>query len=303
MIFESKVIALRHRLTEWACQHCSRHSQRETEDLRCDILLFVATPTEEEKLEEVARSLELNFQEKQGRAFTYFDLGQVGTFRVMAVKTEMGPFAHDGSAAHAILAKTETKASSLVSLGMAFGTSPKEQNPGDIVVSKILLPYDNRRVYSESGEVKTDYGTVKPYLAKQSLIVILSNFAARTEWRSRVNIGALLTGGARIQCSAYRDELARNLSDHGEVVIGGEMEGVGLLSASDPGDPCWIIVKGISDFADESRADLSEAAKKEFKRHRALACENAARFVLSAFKDFDPATLFGNTPITTKNHE
>ena len=31
------------------------------------------------------------------------------------------------------------------------------------------------------------------------------------------------------------------------------MEGVGLVSVSSPEDPAWIVVKGISDFADEDR--------------------------------------------------
>lgn len=267
-------------------------SEQVEKSLHCDVLLFIATPTEKKMLKAASESLGLSFNKLQGRAFCYYDIGQVGTYRVMAVKTEMGPFAHDGSAAHAIIAKTETNATALVSLGMAFGVSPELQKTGHIIVSKILLPYDNRRIYSEGGKIMTDYNSVRPYQAKQSLIFVLSNYAARNEWASKVSFGGILTGGARIQCSAYRDELARSLSNHGEVVVGGEMEGVGLLSASDPDDPCWIIVKGISDFADERRAADSEQAKKDFARNRELACDNAAKFVLSALKYFDPNILY-----------
>ena len=53
------------------------------------------------------------------------------------------------------------------------------------------------------------------------------------------------------------------------------MEGVGLLSVSSADDPAWVVVKGISDFAEDTRSE-------EFERTRELACRNSARFVLSA---------------------
>ena len=86
--------------------------------LRCDVILFVAVATEEKQLKAVAKELGLAFEKCQGGHFDYFDLGQVGTFRVLAVRTEMGPFSHDGSAARALLAKAETGATALVSVGM-----------------------------------------------------------------------------------------------------------------------------------------------------------------------------------------
>ena len=59
-------------------------------------------------------------------------------------------------------------------------------------------------------------------------------------------------------------------------IVGGEMEGVGLLAASlKADDPIWCVVKGISDFADENR-------DAEIVIGRPRACRNAATFVLSA---------------------
>jgi adenosylhomocysteine nucleosidase len=49
------------------------------------------------------------------------------------------------------------------------------------------------------------------------------------------------------------------------------MEGVGLPPANV--DPAWILVKGISDFADG-------AEPASFPSRRATACDNAAGFVL-----------------------
>jgi hypothetical protein len=86
---------------------------------RCDVLLFVAAPSEEDQLKKVAKGLGLSFTKRQGEYFEYFDLGKVGTYeRVMAVRTDIGPFSHNGSTARALLAKSETKATAMISLGM-----------------------------------------------------------------------------------------------------------------------------------------------------------------------------------------
>jgi adenosylhomocysteine nucleosidase len=85
----------------------------------------------------------------------------------------------------------------------------------------------------------------------------------------------MLSGGARIHSRHFRDELVSLIPAPGDEIIGGEMEGVGLLSVSPLEDPAWIIVKGISDFADEDRdAVITES--------RPIACRNAADFVLRA---------------------
>jgi nucleoside phosphorylase len=67
----------------------------------------------------------------------------------------------------------------------------------------------------------------------------------------QVHIGAFLSGGARIHSGLFRDELVTSVPAADDVIVGGEMEGVGLLSISPANDPVWIVVKGISDFADE----------------------------------------------------
>ncbi|MGH7171321.1 MAG: hypothetical protein ACRELG_13665 [Gemmataceae bacterium] len=64
---------------------------------------------------------------------------------------------------------------------------------------------------------------------------------------------------------------------HGnEPIVGGEMEGVGLLAAAvKADDPVWCVVKGISDFADEKRDE-------DIKTGMSVAPRNAAYFVLSS---------------------
>lgn len=262
----------------------SQVSPTHDDGLRCDVLLFVAAPSEEDQLKKVAKQLGLSFLRRQGAFFEYFDLGRVGTYqRVMAVRTEIGPFSNDGSTARALLAKSETRATALVSVGMAFGVNRKSQKHGDVLVSKILLTYDDRRVYGGSwcSGVRTDYTSVRPHFAKPTMINALERLSQTDEWRNNVNFGAMLTGGARIHSSKYRNQLVKALSGHGEQIIGGEMEGAGLLAASHPESPAWVIVKGICDFADEKR-------DQEVGVWRKIACKRAATFVLTALRDFNP---------------
>jgi nucleoside phosphorylase len=85
----------------------------------------------------------------------------------------------------------------------------------------------------------------------------------------------MLTGASHISCRAYRDHLAFRCLK-GEPVIGGEMEGAGLLSLSAKTEPRWIVIKGIIDFADESR-------DKEYKNNRKMACRHWCPVKLSEF--------------------
>ena len=82
---------------------------------------------------------------------------------------------------------------------------------------------------------------------------------------------------ARVFSRHYLAELLTLVPGVEDGVIGGEMEGAGLLSVSPRKHPLWIVVKGICDFADENR-------DAEITDNRPIACRNAALFVLSALQ-------------------
>ena len=94
----------------------------------------------------------------------------------------------------------------------------------------------------------------------------------------KIQIGTLLSGSAKIESKVYRDQLIKwcGVGD----LIGGEMEGVGLLSLGDPG--AGVVVKGICDYAEDDQRD-------EVKRHRANGCANAAKVVIDAIRRWDPS--------------
>lgn len=146
---------------------------------------------------------------------------------------------------------------------------------GSVLVSKMLLPYDQREVKTVNGLISVDYGEVVAHLAMPGLTSMMQEEANREGWSGKIFFGTVLTGGAKIRCTACRNEQVDQLSNYGEVVVGGEMEGAGLLATCDPRQPIWVVVKGISDYADENRHGDVETG-------RATACQQAALFVLQA---------------------
>ncbi|WP_417398222.1 hypothetical protein [Gimesia chilikensis] len=253
-------------------------------DLKCDILLFFATQTEKEQLEIGAHEFGFPFKEKSNSQIgSYYDLGTIGPNRVLAVKTRMGAFFHKGSASQAIVLQATTSATSIIQLGMAFGIDRDAQNHGDVLISEWLFPYDYRTIEHDADEhqeaegYRIDYNRTTKFRAKQSLINMFDRERSLGDHTFVVHSGGLLSGGSRIFSQLFLRKLLFRISSSSGTggFIGGEMEGVGLLAASNKANPVWIVVKGISDFADDQRHE-------EIIERRPEACLNAVRFVFSA---------------------
>src|SRR5947208_2142238 len=96
------------------------------DDLKCDLLLFYATSSEEKELKAAAKGMNLSFDRRRHPTLgEYYVVGKVGDFRVVAVRTEMGPLGFEGSAAKGIYFKIASGATAIVQLGMAFGIDPE----------------------------------------------------------------------------------------------------------------------------------------------------------------------------------
>lgn len=240
----------------------------DVDDLKCDILLFFATQTEREQLEKGATEIGLLFEERNdARVGTYFNLGTIGPNRVRAVKTRMGPFFHQGSASQAIVLRAASSATSIIQVGMAFGVDRTAQKHGDVLVSHWIFPYDYRIIDHVTGRgdqpdrYAIDYRETKRFLPKNSLLNLFERESREGKHEFNIHFGGILSGGSRIFSQLYLRELLIAVTG-GEGpggYVGGEMEGVGLLAASKKAEPVWVVVKGISDFADDQRHDEIES--------------------------------------------
>jgi nucleoside phosphorylase len=92
---------------------------------------------------------------------------------------------------------------------------------------------------------------------------------ARVQQGLNVKAGLLLSGEKLVDDTSFRKQLRKAESE----AVGGEMEGAGVAAAANREKTPWIVVKGVSDFAD--------GKKKVKKRERqARAARNAADLVL-----------------------
>lgn len=258
-------------------------SDRQARAVAADVVLVTATPTEHQQLERAAKELGFGFTAQPGRAGDYYRLGDVGTNRVVAMRVSMGAFSPDGAAARCIQARAETQATTIILIGTAFGIDQTHQNIGDVIVSESVFLYDDRRVMDadkgSAGKYKVEYPSTARKVASgtwHDRFRRLAEQYLQDPAAEKVDLGVILSGGARIESAAYRDELVASLPPMDQPVIGGEMEGMGAMSAAlstDPYDPGWVVVKGISDFADTP-------SRLKIKETRAVAARASAMAVL-----------------------
>lgn len=242
----------------------------------CDLLIFVTTESEVEALRLECDALGLScFPQDDPELGAYFDLGIVGGQRVVAVRTRMGTVEHRAAAFQAALFQSKTGATGLIATGMAFGISPELQRIGEVLVAESLFPYDQREIVDSPVGPVPDYTRTKRRAANRDLVSMIAQEVRRSAFPFRVSTGLLLSGGARISSRSFRDSLVAAVPPGREPVIGGDMEGVGLLSVSHARDPRWVVVKGISDFAEGGAGSTKPAV-------RLAACRNAIGLVLSA---------------------
>jgi nucleoside phosphorylase len=159
-----------------------------------------------------------------------------------------------GSSAKGIRFQEATGAQGIVQLGMAFGIDPRNQRPGDVLVSSSLIPYDNRTIRPVprswlqhllriEPRYIVDYSRAARQPARPSLVELFFREQERGGHPFGIHVGAILSGAARIHSNRFRNELVRSVPAGEDPIVGREMEGVGLLAASlTADDPIWCVV-------------------------------------------------------------
>ncbi len=253
-------------------------------NLSCDILLVTATSSEFGAFKVAARALGLDWTKRQGMATEYRHLGELQGSRVAVFQLKrMGSMSSRGSAFTCYRALQETHASSILGVGTAFGVNERAQKIGDLVVSDSVHLYDEGTVVDDARSgYRYVYDAASKVSATERWVDRFRNAdPARMPWPSgraapALNVGPLLSGGARIESGAFRDHLIGRVAAYGMPVVGGEMEAVGIAAAcAAVSSQAWVIVKAISDFA-------TAASRAQIERTRGPAAENAAWFTLQA---------------------
>ncbi len=201
------------------------------------------------------------------REKTYYDLGYIGQARTAVVQAnDMGPLAAQATVDEGIRVFSPH---AVIMTGIAFGVRTKEQQIGDVLVSRLIHDYDSERVGTDKNDQLLIHQRGTRVKASGWLIDRFS--AGNQDWLRppEIHFGAILSGSRLVDNREYQNALLRSAQD----AIGGEMEGAGLSEAANRYRIGWLLVKGISDWGDGTKGE-----NKGDNQQRAA--ENAARFVL-----------------------
>ncbi|MCU0485841.1 MAG: PQQ-binding-like beta-propeller repeat protein [Anaerolineales bacterium] len=188
----------------------------------------------------------------------FYPLGQFGGAELWMVQSEMGTATPGGALLTIRNAIQHLHPRAVIMVGIAFGTDMQWQTLGDVLVAQRVACYEPG---NQAGRFipRGDRVTASTTL--------LDKFhSGKLDWEGApVHFGLVLSGEKLINDLDFRHELL----EHEPEAIGGEMEGAGLYAAAQDGQVDWLLVKGISDFADGER----------HREYQPRAAANAAAYV------------------------
>jgi nucleoside phosphorylase len=197
---------------------------------------------------------------------TYYDLGLHGGVPVYMVQAETGTSGPGSTLLTATSAIQDLHAQAVIINGVAFGLHKDRQKLGDILVSKQLDYYEPQKIDIRKGQIpRGDRVTASERL--------LDRFrSGDNDWQGvKTHFGLVLSGEKLVKDISFQDWLLENRPE----AIGGEMEGAGLYVAARNAKVDWIMVKGISDWADSVKINDSS---------QIYAAHNSAQFILHVIR-------------------
>lgn len=243
-------------------------SKDEIRNFKPELLIVVATKIE---LCQVLRVMEALPRRKQLLQFadgmeTYY-IGNFGAFPACVVKCEMASQSpmSSGYTSDSAIKLWQTKV--LIMIGIAFGKNKEKYKPGDVIVAKQIILYENQRV----GKDETIYRGSMPdtgFLLQNRFSNVLGwEFKRPDDEAVAVHEGAILSGEKLVDDPSFKEKL---FNEH-PTAIAGEMEGAGIYAAAARNKIDWILVKGISDWGDGKKhhkyQDLAAAAATSLALH------------------------------------
>ncbi|MFA7241737.1 MAG: pentapeptide repeat-containing protein, partial [Sulfuricellaceae bacterium] len=200
---------------------------------------------------------------------TYNLLGEHGDMSIVHRVSKQGE-GEAQNAAHDAIRAWQPRA--IIGIGIAFGVNPKKQHIGDVLVSENVRGYELGRMNSDGSlTLRSDKSPASPTLYQRFNHLdqtCRADPASCLDWPT-LRFGALLSGNKLVDNLDYRDSLLKLETE----AIGGEMEAVGIQSASDRHKVDWIIVKAICDWGDGNKNANSKA------RDQKMAADHAALVV------------------------
>ncbi|MEM1319435.1 MAG: WG repeat-containing protein [Bacteroidota bacterium] len=195
---------------------------------------------------------------------TYY-VGCFGLYPVVLVKSGIGAGGSDSATVTTMSAIDIWKPKAILMIGLGFGAKMKKHKIGDVLVSRHVILYD---VKDENKQ--TIYRAEQPR-ASQILLDRFDNIShlppkSTSHKFGKMWIGPLLSGNTRIENKTFRDKLLNRFPQ----AIGGDLEAKGVYQAASEKDIPWLVVKGISHFA-----NVVEKTEEQRELDRIMAVRSA----------------------------
>ena len=144
----------------------------------------------------------------------------------------------------------------IIGVGVAFGLQKEKQKLGDVLVSQTIQDYEHAK-YAWDGRVfpRGSKNKASPKLY-EPLAHLYKTESVVSPWPV-VHFGNILSGDKLVDNPLPRAELLKIDPE----AIGGEMEGAGIVEAALEQRAFWIVIKGISDWGDGTKARKSVQEK------------------------------------------
>lgn len=243
-----------------------------------DFLILTVTDIETEVFLKFLKSIsdedEVLITRNEGREYT---IGRIGQFNVIHTRcTSMGSVETGSSTLTTTNAINDWNCiKAVIMVGIAFGMygaedDDNQQHFSDVLVSKSIYPYENQKLKEGQADYRGCWHQANEVFASAFTEVSKNwHYKNLREEHCRIEICNILSGEKLIDDINARNQLKSKFKE----ARGGEMEGIGLASASSDAKKPWILLKSICDFADGNKAADKDAKQHDAARSACTALE------------------------------
>jgi|APEBP8051072433_1049376.scaffolds.fasta_scaffold00900_4 WD40 repeat protein/nucleoside phosphorylase len=198
-------------------------------------------------------------------AHTFTRLGIHGSQEVIHVISRQGrKFAQDTTAR----AIERHNPCAVIGVGIAFGVQNGKRRIGDVLVSDYLFDYESARLNADGKTISRGPRPPASRLLVDRIRALDHLRGEQIDW-PKVIIGPIACGDKLVDSPAF----LKQIQEAEPECVGGEMEGSGMEIAASAANVAWIVVKGISDWADGTKNTPSKDDDQK------AAARNAAQVV------------------------
>ena len=165
------------------------------------------------------------------------------------------------------------KSKLVINIGIAWAADPEKHKLGDVLIANRVVNIDD--VKRHQGQIIERSAIPKIDARSQAIVSTTKMRWADSEHKeSKVHVGLYVGSNALLNDPRVKESILKRYPE----AIGGEMESFAVYEAINFGDIPWMVIKGVSDFADGDKHD----------EYHEVATKNAARFVDLMCKSFRP---------------